>query len=127
MIRSGRGQAALGVIGNGKFDVVITDLRLGDIDGMEVLSKTRRSAPETEVVVITAFGTINSAVRAMKLGAYEYITKPVQRDQILSIIGRIAEERHGTGTSRAAALTVSRRGLQEFIGRNPKVLSLLEL
>ena len=123
----GTGTAALDVIGSGKFDVVITDLRLGDIDGMEVLSKTRRSAPETEVVVITAFGTINSAVRAMKLGAYEYITKPVQRDQILSIVGRIAEERHGTGTSRAATAAAPRRGLQEFIGRNPKVLSLLEL
>jgi DNA-binding NtrC family response regulator len=79
------------------------------------------------VVVITAFGTINSAVRAMKLGAYEYITKPVQRDQILSIVGRIAEERQGTGASRGAAVTAPQRELQKFVGRNPKVLSLLEL
>jgi DNA-binding NtrC family response regulator len=63
----------------------------------------------------------------MKLGAYEYITKPVQRDQILSIVGRIAEERHGTGTSRAATVTGPRKELQKFIGRSPKILSLLEL
>ncbi len=119
------GLAAMQRLDKERFDVVITDLRLGDIDGMEVLSKARTVAPSAEVVVITAFGTITSAVRAVKLGAYDYVTKPIQREHILSIIKKIVEERHlpsGESAGRPAAPHT-----QMFIGRSPGIHQLLEL
>jgi DNA-binding NtrC family response regulator len=121
----GTGTAAMQLLDNARFDIVITDLRLGDIDGMEVLSKARTVSPQTEVIVITAFGTITSAVRAVKLGAYDYVTKPIQRDQILSIVGKILEERHATGRSQPRH--AGSPNIQEFIGQTAKIRDLLEL
>jgi DNA-binding NtrC family response regulator len=92
---------------------------------MEVLAKARTVAPHTKVIVITAFGTITSAVRAVKLGAYDYITKPIQRDQILSIVGKIFEERQRSKTGTQP--DTEPRNVQEFISQDPKIQSLLEL
>jgi len=122
---AGTGTAALQLLNSNRFDIVITDLRLGDIDGMEVLSRARANAPETEVIVITAFGTITSAVRAVKLGAYDYVTKPIQRDQILSIVSKIVEERHMRGKAQIGV--AGSQDVQEFIGQNEKIRELLEL
>ena len=121
----GSGTAAMQFLDSNRFDVVITDLRLGDVDGMEVLSKVRTVAPQTEVIVITAFGTITSAVRAVKLGAYDYVTKPIQRDQILSIVGKIVEERHLRGQPKPGH--AGHPNVQEFIGQNDRIRELLEL
>ena len=71
------------------FDLVITDLRLPGADGLSVLKATKDKAPETEVVVITAHGSVETAVGAMKLGAFDYITKPFQMDELLLIVERV--------------------------------------
>src|SRR5215204_5106428 len=63
------------------FDLVITDLRLPGADGLTVLKATKETHPQTEVVVITAHGSVETAVGAMKLGAFDYITKPFQMDE----------------------------------------------
>src|SRR5437899_12755018 len=72
------GEEAIGCIGKEIFDLVITDLRMPKADGMEVLKAVKSSSPETVVRVITAFATADSAVDAMKPGAYDYLTKPFQ-------------------------------------------------
>lgn len=61
-------------------EFVITDLKMEDIDGMRVLKEIRETSPETIVMIITAFGTIELAVEAMKMGAYDFITKPFPPD-----------------------------------------------
>jgi two-component system response regulator HydG len=71
------------------FDLVITDLRLPGADGLTVLKVTKEKAPQTEVVVITAHGSVETAVGAMKLGAFDYITKPFQMDELLLIVERV--------------------------------------
>ncbi|SLM46291.1 fused response regulator of ato opeon, in two-component system with AtoS: response regulator; sigma54 interaction protein [Nitrospira japonica] len=71
------------------FDLVITDLRLPGADGLAVLKATKEAAPETEVVVITAHGSMETAVGAMRLGAFDYITKPFQMDELLLIVERV--------------------------------------
>lgn len=71
------------------FDLVITDLRLPGADGLKVLKATKERAPETEVVVITAHGSVETAVGAMKLGAFDYITKPFQMEELLRIVERV--------------------------------------
>ncbi|TMQ27400.1 MAG: sigma-54-dependent Fis family transcriptional regulator, partial [Nitrospirae bacterium] len=71
------------------FDLVITDLRLPGADGLTVLAATKEQLPHIEVVVITAHGSVETAVGAMKLGAFDYITKPFQMDELLLIVERV--------------------------------------
>src|SRR5512135_2551304 len=59
-----------------EFDVVITDLKMKGLKGLDLLEEARKIAPLTPVIIITAFGTIQSAIQAMKIGAYDYLTKP---------------------------------------------------
>ena len=72
------------------FDVVITDLRLPGVDGLTVLQTAKGKEPQTEVLVITAHGSVETAVEAMKLGAFDYITKPFQMDELLLIVERVS-------------------------------------
>jgi len=75
-------EEALEALGRSSFDLVVTDIQMPGISGMELLARVRRDAPETQVIVITAFGTIEKAVEAMKAGAFEYVTKPFNRDEL---------------------------------------------
>ena len=71
------GEEALRRLSSTGYDVVVTDLKMPRVDGMGVLREAKRACPETEVIVITAYGTIESAVEAMRLGAFDFVTKPV--------------------------------------------------
>lgn len=75
------------------FDLAIVDLKMEDMDGLEVLSRIKSISPSTEVIVMTAFGTIDSAIQAMRNGAYDYVTKPFQLSDILSVIERALEKK----------------------------------
>ncbi|MEJ2381143.1 MAG: sigma-54 dependent transcriptional regulator [Gammaproteobacteria bacterium] len=74
-------------------DLVITDLRLGEQDGMELLSWLRTNGSEIESVIMTAYGSIENAVKAMKLGAYDYLTKPINPDELLLRINKVLEKK----------------------------------
>ncbi|HHT9159167.1 MAG: sigma-54-dependent Fis family transcriptional regulator [Planctomycetes bacterium GWF2_39_10] len=75
------------------YDLVMVDLKMEDMDGLEVLSHVKDINPSTEVVVMTAFGTIDSAIQAMRKGAYDYVTKPFQLSEILSVTERALEKK----------------------------------
>jgi DNA-binding NtrC family response regulator len=79
------GKKALEHLGITDFDLVITDLKMEKVDGMEVLEKSRRLQPYTEVVMITGYATVDSAVRAMKKGAYYYIAKPYKIEEVRKV------------------------------------------
>ena len=79
------GQAFLDVMSRSPFDVVFTDLRLPDFNGMEILSRTKALRADTEVIVITGFGSIDSAIQAIKEGAYYYTTKPLRLNEIRAL------------------------------------------
>ncbi len=87
------GEVALKHLAKTSYDVVITDLQMPKVHGMQVLSKAKEMDPELVVIVITAFGSTESAVEAMKLGAYDYITKPFKIDEIKLIIKKALEKR----------------------------------
>ena len=74
-------------------DVVLLDMNLPDMPGLDVLAGLRRDAPACRIIIITAFGTIKNAVEATKLGAYAYLEKPVDNDELLLLIGRALEVR----------------------------------
>src|SRR3990172_4446644 len=87
----GNGAQALELAKSEFYDLVITDIRMPEVSGMQVLEEIKKMNPDTEVVVITAFGTIENAVGAMKLGAYDYITKPFSADEIEIVVDRALE------------------------------------
>src|SRR4030042_1145096 len=75
------------------FDIIVTDVRMGEKDGMEVLRFFKRSTPDTTVIMITAFGSIETAIEAIREGAYDYISKPFKLDEIKFTIQRALEQR----------------------------------
>lgn len=83
------GEDAINLLNEKYFDVVITDLKLPESDGIEVLTNVKQRTPDTEVIIITAYGTIDIAVEAMKKGATEFITKPVSIDHLKMLVSKI--------------------------------------
>jgi DNA-binding NtrC family response regulator len=80
------GKKAIEMLKNGTFDVILTDLRLPDIDGTEVLKEVKTLNLPSHVIIITAYGSIPSAIEATKLGAFYYLEKPFEKDQLLLVI-----------------------------------------
>src|ERR1051326_2251347 len=76
------GEQALSKMGDCDFSVVITDLNMKGMPGLELLREVKRTHPETNVIIMTAFGSIETAIEAMKQGAYDYVTKPVKSEEI---------------------------------------------
>ena len=74
-----------------RYDLIITDLRLPGCDGLEIVQTCKQESPSTEVIVITAYGSVDTAVQAIKSGAYDYITKPFEGDEI-EISGMISPQ-----------------------------------
>ncbi|HDQ00331.1 MAG TPA: sigma-54-dependent Fis family transcriptional regulator [bacterium] len=86
------GNSAIQWLREKNFDLVITDLRMKKIDGIELLKRTKKDFPTTEVIVITAYGTVKSGVEAMKLGAYDYIQKDYDNEEFLLLVKRALEK-----------------------------------
>lgn len=80
------GGSALKTLENDGIDLLLADLRLPDIDGMEVIRQVKEKKPETEVIVITGYSTVSSAVEAMKIGVHDYLAKPFTEDQIKTAV-----------------------------------------
>src|SRR5574338_86572 len=79
------GGRAISLVAAQEFDVVVTDLKMPGADGFEVLRATKARSPDTEVVMMTAYATVQDAVRAMKQGAYDYLPKPFDPDDALLV------------------------------------------
>ena len=88
------GPNALKLLGERYFDVVLTDLRMEKVDGMQVLTKCRELYSDTEVIMITGFATLRSAVDAMKHGAFNYIAKPFKLDEVRKVVKEAVEKVH---------------------------------
>jgi len=88
VIATNSGAKALDLLRHQDFDLVLTDLKMEKVDGMQVLAKSRELHPYTEVIMITGYATVDSAVAAMKEGAYHYIAKPYKIDAIRQVVGQ---------------------------------------
>ena len=109
-------------------DVVITDIKMPKMDGLELLSKIKSVKPNAIVIVMTAYGTVNSAVEAMKRGAYDYITKPFQIDEMLLVLDRIEEyQMMKQENIRLRSRLESQYSLDSFIGKGEHVLQIRDL
>ncbi len=121
------GQAAVQRVAAETFDVVLTDLRMPEVDGMEVLRAAQRLAPETQVIVMTAYGTIESAVEAIRRGAYDFLAKPFKEDELLLRVAKALEKRRLLGeVSLLAGELRKRDGLDRIVGRSRAMQEVLE-
>ncbi len=99
-------EAALQTIETGAPDLILVDLRMAQMSGLEFLEAVKKQSPRTEVAIITAYGSIDNAVQAMKLGAYDYITKPFRLDEMKLVLQRMAQK---------VRLVIENRALRERI------------
>jgi ATP-dependent Lon protease len=93
VVTAADGESALRELESGEFDVVLTDLRMGKIDGMELLDRIRIRHPETSVVMVTGYATVPSAIEAVKKGAFHYIAKPFKLDEVRDAVKRALEKK----------------------------------
>ena len=123
-----RPQEALQEAQQQKFDLAFVDLKMSPLDGMEVLAGLKRSSPETTVIIITAHGSIDSAVEAIKKGAYHYLQKPFEFKE-LQIFAQKAWEYHllQEEVQELRKQVVGLPSSNEFITRNPDMLAMLDL
>ena len=89
---AGTGELALEAFKQKRYDLLVADLRLPGINGMEVIKQVKEEKPETEVIVITGYGTTSTAVEAMKLGVHDFLPKPFTEDQIKASINEALKE-----------------------------------
>jgi DNA-binding NtrC family response regulator len=80
------GIEGLAMTENNRYDVILTDLKMPDMDGMEFLAKVKERHPDTKVIMITGYSTVEHAVRAMRMGAYNYIEKPFTPDALIEAV-----------------------------------------
>ncbi|GAB4205544.1 MAG: sigma-54 dependent transcriptional regulator [Sandaracinaceae bacterium] len=120
------GEEACTRVDGDTFDLVLTDLRMAGKDGLDVLRHVKEVAPLTEVLVMTAYGTIESAVEAMRIGAYDYIQKPFAEEELLVKIERAIEKRKLAGAMSAMTASFRERyGFSNIIGRSAAVRDVL--
>ena len=113
-------QAGIRWVDERPFDLVLTDLKLPDVSGLEVLAASRRAQPQVPVVVLTGFGTVGTAVEAMKLGAYDFLEKPLEIDDLARLIERAIGER-----DESAVFHVP--GAPAIVGRHPRLRAAIRL
>jgi len=123
-----KGATALAVLEKGTADLLITDLVMSSMPGMEILRTAKQRDPSLAVVMITAFGSIETAVEAMRLGAFYYLTKPFKGADLLLLIERALEERHlRTEIRRLQQEVESHYHFDRIIGRSPAMQQVFEL
>jgi DNA-binding NtrC family response regulator len=114
-------------IKDSKVDAVLTDLKLPKKDGLEVLKTSKEENPLTPVIVMTAFGSIETAVNAMKLGAYDFMTKPLDTDHLLMLIKRSLENQRLITENMLLKDELSHQfGMPRIIGKSPVMLAVAD-
>ena len=121
------GREALKALAERDFDIVLSDLIMPKMDGIKLLEKIKQSYPDIAVIILTGYGTTETAVKAMKIGAYDYLQKPVDFHQLKLMIKRIREKQSLSNESYylRAQPTVPFR-FQNIIGQSPQMLTVFE-
>ena len=124
------GRAALERVQAGGVDLIVTDLKMPGLTGLELLRAAKAIMPDVDVILLTAFGTVEEAVKAMKDGAYDFLTKPFRREQLIKLIDKALERRDLIEQNRALKKQLEDlRAKGQMIGASPswrRMLTLVE-
>lgn len=129
LLLAGSGEEGIRLLNNGgRIDLIVTDLQLGQNSGLDVLEAAKRMLPGVPVLIITGFGTVKSAVEAMQKGAYDYISKPVDHDELKILIARALEARRLSQDYHALQAGLHERfGFERIVGRSALLAALKQL
>ena len=121
-------EEALPFIEHNNTDIVLCDLRLGGMDGLELLKRAKRVAPMTDFVMMTAYASANTAVEAMREGAYEYLIKPFQMEEVILLLRRIQDRRDLVSENRALRERISDAATaRRIVGESPAIKRIREM
>jgi DNA-binding NtrC family response regulator len=121
------GKMGLDAIRKELYDVILLDLKLPDMDGMDILQEVRKEKPGIYVIVMTGYATVYTAVEAMKLGAFDYLGKPFSDDELVIAVERAIEKKHLVEENLFLRKgIIDRFGFQSIVGKNPKILRIFD-
>lgn len=119
--------AALDTLQNQRFDLVISDIKMPEMDGLEFLEKIKDLRPDTFVLMMTAYGSIETAVDAMKKGAYDYLNKPFDMDELMVMVGRIEQLSRMTRENQQLRAQLETTQQDKFVGQSQVIQESLKL
>jgi DNA-binding NtrC family response regulator len=122
VLEAADGRAAIETLREETMSLVITDLKMTEVSGLDVLRETKKRSPETEVILLTGHGTIESAVEAMRLGTFDYVTKPFESSELLHRV-QVALEHHQlvSEVRRLRQEIREHRGFDTLVGKSPQM------
>jgi two-component system, NtrC family, response regulator HydG len=123
-LETDNGQQALDILQEEDVDLLVTDLRLPVMDGVELLKRAKANAHEVEVIMITGHGTVEIAVEAIKEGAYDFITKPVKKAQLLRAVEKAAEKQYLSRENRELRQQLSQTGVRRIVHAGPEMRNI---
>jgi two-component system response regulator HydG len=116
------------IIDTGDVDIVITDLIMHDVDGLQILKSTKERLPEAEVILITGYGTVETAVDAMQKGAATYLLKPININHLRAEVNKLVEKQYLIRSNKELHKQLDERfGLSGIIGNSPKMQKILNI
>ena len=118
VLTAGSGGEALEIIRREAVSVLLTDLMMPGMSGMDLLRASKSVAPETETVLMTAYGTVENAVEAMKQGAYDFVTKPLKRAHLVRVVGKALEKRSLVQENRSLRAQLAAEKRRSLIGQS---------
>src|SRR5581483_9883484 len=128
VVAAGDGAAGLDTLRRTHVDLLVADLRMPGLDGLELLRAAKLVAPDTEIVVISGHGTVEEAVEAMKEGAYDFLTKPFDRAALIRTVRQALERRTLILENRSLQRRLDElTGAGELIGQSPAIRGVLDL
>ena len=121
------GEEALKILENTSFDLVITDIRMQDVDGIDVLKKAKAVSPDTVVIMISAFATAETAVEAMKEGAYDYIPKPFKNSDFKKLVRDALDSKKPSAGVEGERESKSIQHFGCLVGESPQIKRIYDL
>jgi DNA-binding NtrC family response regulator len=122
------GKEALEVLNQKNFDLLITDLRMPEIDGMELVKNSMKICPQTSVIIITAYASVESAIEALRLGAYDYIIKPFNHDDLILRVNRLLSHKELVWENQVLKQEIAEKyNFENIIGQSPEMQAVFHL
>jgi two-component system response regulator HydG len=126
-IEADNGQQGLDIVLHESVDILITDLRLPVMDGVELLKRAKAADQEIEVILITGHGTVEVAVEAIKEGAYDFITKPVKKAQLLHSVEKASERQYLSRENKELRTQLSQSGVKKLVYASPEMRNIARM